>query len=35
MGDAAKEFTLNNFGLTRLVEDHEKLYKKILADLNK
>jgi len=35
MGDTAKEFTLKNFGLTRLVEDHEKLYKKILADLNK
>ena len=32
MGEAAKEFTLANFGLMRLVRDHEELYKKLLTD---
>ena len=31
MGAAAKEFTLANFGVKRLVRDHEELYKKLLA----
>jgi glycosyltransferase involved in cell wall biosynthesis len=30
MGAAAKEFTLTNFGVKRLVHDHEELYKKLL-----
>jgi len=30
MGTAAKEFTLANFGVKRLVHDHEVLYKKLL-----
>lgn len=30
MGIAAKEFTLANFGVTRLVKDHEGLYKKLI-----
>jgi glycosyltransferase involved in cell wall biosynthesis len=32
IGDAAKEFTLANFGVTRLVHDHETLYKKLLTN---
>lgn len=32
MGAAAKEFTLANFGVNRLVHDHELLYKKLLAN---
>jgi len=32
MGAAAKEFTLANFGVKRLVHDHEELYKKLLAN---
>ncbi len=32
MGAAAQEFTLSNFGVDRLVLDHEKLYKKLLAN---
>ena len=32
MGAAAKEFTLANFGVKRLVYDHEELYKKLLAN---
>ena len=32
LGAAAKEFTLSNFGLKRLVHDHEELYKKLLAN---
>jgi len=32
MGVAAKEFTLANFGVKRLVHDHEELYKKLLAN---
>ena len=32
MGTAAQEFTLSNFGVDRLVHDHEKLYKKLLAN---
>ncbi len=32
MGAAAQEFTLSNFGVDRLVHDHEKLYKKLLAN---
>ena len=31
MGAAAQEFTLANFGVKRLVHDHEELYKKLLA----
>jgi glycosyltransferase involved in cell wall biosynthesis len=31
LGTAAKEFTLANFGVKRLVRDHEELYKKLLA----
>ncbi|CAN2246568.1 RfaG Glycosyltransferase [Candidatus Planktophila vernalis] len=31
MGVAAKEFTLANFGVMRLVNDHEMLYKKLIA----
>ena len=32
MGTAAKEFTLANFGVKRLVHDHEELYKKLLTN---
>ncbi len=32
MGAAAQEFTLSNFGVDRLVNDHELLYKKLLAN---
>ena len=32
LGAAAKAFTLANFGVKRLVHDHEKLYKKLLAN---
>ena len=32
MGTAAKEFTLANFGVKRLVHDHEELYKKLLSN---
>jgi glycosyltransferase involved in cell wall biosynthesis len=32
MGIAAQEFTLSNFGVDRLVLDHEKLYKKLLSN---
>jgi glycosyltransferase involved in cell wall biosynthesis len=31
MGAAARDFTLNNFGVQRLVHDHEELYKKLLS----
>jgi len=31
LGDKAQEFTLANFGVERLVHDHEELYKKLLA----
>ena len=31
LGNAAQEFTLANFGVQRLVHDHEELYKKLLA----
>ena len=31
MGVAAKEFTLANFGVMRLVNDHEVLYKKLIS----
>lgn len=31
MGVAAKEFTFANFGVQRLVHDHEELYKKLLS----
>ncbi len=31
LGLAAQEFTLANFGVRRLVHDHEELYKKLLA----
>jgi glycosyltransferase involved in cell wall biosynthesis len=32
MGAAAREFTLSNFGVDRLVQDHEQLYKELLAN---
>jgi glycosyltransferase involved in cell wall biosynthesis len=32
MGAAAQDFTLSNFGIDRLVHDHEQLYKKLLAN---
>ena len=32
MGLAGKEFTLSNFGVKRLVADHETLYKKLIAN---
>ena len=31
LGAAAKEFTLANFGVKRLVHDHEELYRKLLT----
>jgi glycosyltransferase involved in cell wall biosynthesis len=31
LGRAAQEFTLANFGVDRLVQDHEKLYKRLIA----
>ncbi len=31
LGNAAQEFTLSNFGIERLVHDHEELYKKLLS----
>jgi glycosyltransferase involved in cell wall biosynthesis len=31
LGSAAQEFTLSNFGVKRLVHDHEELYKKLLS----
>lgn len=31
LGKAGKEFTLANFGVERLVHDHEELYKRLLA----
>ena len=32
LGNAAQEFTLANFGVQRLVNEHEELYKKLLAN---
>jgi len=32
MGASAQEFTLANFGVKRLVNDHEALYKKLIAN---
>ncbi len=32
LGSAAQEFTTANFGVQRLVSDHENLYKKLLAN---
>jgi glycosyltransferase involved in cell wall biosynthesis len=32
LGRAAQEFTLANFGVDRLVQDHEKLYKRLIAN---
>jgi len=32
LGNAAQEFTLGNFGVQRLVNDHEELYKKLLSN---
>jgi glycosyltransferase involved in cell wall biosynthesis len=32
MGAAAQKFTLANFGVERLVNDHEELYKKLIAN---
>ena len=31
LGAAAKKFTLSNFGVKRLVLDHENLYKKLVS----
>ena len=35
LGNAAQEFTLANFGVERLVHDHEELYKKLLSSPTK
>ena len=35
MGRAAQEFTLANFGVQRLVHDHEELYKRLLSSPTK
>jgi glycosyltransferase involved in cell wall biosynthesis len=35
LGSAAREFTLANFGVERLVDDHEALYKKLLSSPTK
>ena len=32
MGSAAQEFTIANFGVNRLVRDHEELYKSLIAN---
>ena len=32
LGNAAQEFTLANFGVQRLVNDHEELYKNLLSN---
>jgi glycosyltransferase involved in cell wall biosynthesis len=32
MGSAAQEFTMANFGINRLVRDHEKLYKRLISN---
>lgn len=32
MGNAAKGFTLSNFGVNRLVHDHEELYRNLLSN---
>jgi len=32
MGSAAQQFTLSNFGVDRLVHDHEELYKRLIAN---
>jgi glycosyltransferase involved in cell wall biosynthesis len=32
LGKAAQEFTLANFGVDRLVRDHEQLYKRLIAN---
>ncbi len=34
-GNAAQEFTLANYGLNRLVRDHEELYKRLIANRGK
>jgi glycosyltransferase involved in cell wall biosynthesis len=31
LGAAAQKFTMSNFGVERLVHDHEELYKKLLS----
>jgi glycosyltransferase involved in cell wall biosynthesis len=35
LGSAAQEFTLANFGVQRLVHDHEELYKRLLSNPTK
>jgi glycosyltransferase involved in cell wall biosynthesis len=35
LGAAAKEFTLTNFGIKRLVDEHEDLYKQLLLNRSK
>ena len=35
MGIAAKEFVLANFGVQRLVNDHEELYKSLVSSPTK
>jgi glycosyltransferase involved in cell wall biosynthesis len=32
MGSAAQEFTMTNFGVNRLVHDHEELYKRLISN---
>jgi glycosyltransferase involved in cell wall biosynthesis len=31
LGVAAQEFTMSNFGVKRLVHDHEELYKNLIS----
>ena len=35
LGSAAREFTLANFGIERLVHDHERLYKRLISNPTK
>lgn len=35
LGKAAQDFTLANFGVECLVKDHEKLYKRLIANQTK
>ena len=35
LGNAAQEFTLDNFGVQRLVHDHEELYKRLVSSPTK
>ena len=35
LGAAAQKFTMSNFGVERLVHDHEELYMKLLSSPTK